>query len=1131
MRNLISSCIFLIFNSSILLSIGNLVVSGRCPEDQRSLLLEFRNNLTYKSNLSVKLVQWNESVDYCIWKGVTCVDGCVTGLDLSDELISGGIDNSSSLFSLRFLRILNLAFNRFNSTMPSGFERLSSLSVLNMSNSGFGGQIPIEISSLTGLVMLDLTSSSLFQASTLKLENPNLTTLVHNLSNLRVLYLDGVDLSAAGSEWCKALSSSLHNLRALSLSGCSLSGPLDSSLAKLPNLSEIRLDSNNFSSPVPKEFADFPNLTSLHLSNSRLFGEFPQRIFQVSTLQTLDLSLNMLLQGSLPDSQFNGSLQVLLLRNTNFSGELPNCIGYYKNLTRLDLTSCNFGGSIPNSIQKLTQLTYMDLSSNRFVGPIPSLSLLKNLTVLNLAHNRLNGSMLSTKWEELSNLVNLDLRNNSLAGNVPLSIFHLPAIQKIQLCNNQFNGSLNELSNVSSFLLDTLTLESNRLEGPFPSSFFELRGLKILSLSFNNFTGKLNLDMFKQLKNITRLELSSNSLSVETESTNSSSTFPQMTTLKLASCKLKKFPDFLKNQSLLNSLDLSDNELQGKVPLWIWGLRTVSQLNLSCNSLAAFEGSPNDLSSRLYLLDLHSNVFEGPLSVFPPSASYLDFSNNSFSSVIPPAVGNYLASTVFLSLSRNSFEGSIPESICNATSLQVLDLSSNNLRGMFPQCLTQRTDNLVVLNLRGNALNGSIPNTFPVTCSLRTLDLSVNNIEGKVPKSLSNCRQLEVLDLGNNQIQDVFPCPLKNISTLRVLVLRSNKFHGKFGCHEINGTWKSLQIVDISRNNFNGSISGKCIVKWKAMVNEEDYSKSRANHLRFNFFKFSSVNYQDTVTITSKGLDVELQKILTVYTSIDFSCNSFDGQIPIEVGQLRALYVLNLSHNSLSGEIPSSIGNLSQLGSLDLSSNRLSGTIPAQLAKLSFLGVLNLSYNLLVGMIPNGPQIQTFSPDSFAGNPGLCGAPLAKECKTTTHSTSDTRFSESSSAADADWQFIFIGVGFGVGAAAVVAPLMFLDVARKWSDETVDKIILVILPLMGYMYLTSSERKIEAEEDDDSEDEDYIAVVGYENEGSEERSAEFEGPYCVFCSKLDIYRKKVIHDPRCTCVPSPSPSSSHSTFL
>ncbi|KAL0555692.1 hypothetical protein IC582_009646 [Cucumis melo] len=1016
MRNILFSWPFLVPIWSMLLPLDSNVVFGRCLEDQQSLLLELKNNLVYDSSLSTKLVQWNESVDYCNWNGVNCSDGCVIGLDLSEESILGGIDNSSSLFSLRFLRNLNLGFNRFNSPMPSGFKRLSNLRVLNMSNSGFNGQIPIEISNLTGLVRLDLTSSPLFQFLALKLENPNLMTFVQNLSNLRVLILDDVDLSAQGREWCKALSSSpLLNLRVLSLSNCSLNGPLDPSLVKLPSLSVIRLDNNIFSSLVPEEFAEFLNLTSLQLSITRLRGVFPQSIFKVPNLRTIDLSNNDLLQGSFPDFQFNGPLQTLVLQGTNFSGTLPESIGNLKNLSRLDLADCDFGGSIPNSIQNLTQLTYLDLSSNKFVGPIPSFSQLKNLIVLNLAHNRLNGSLLSTKWEELCNLVNLELRNNSITGNVPLSLFNLQSIRKIQLNYNLLNGSLNELSNVSSLLLDTLALESNRLEGPFPMSFLELQGLKILSLSFNNFTGRLNLTVFKQLKNITRLELSSNSLSVETESTDSGSAFPQIATLKLASCNLKTFPVFLKNQNELHSLDLSRNELQGQVPFWIWNLTELVELNLSCNSLVGFEGPPKNLSPSLYLLDLHSNKFEGPLlSLFPPSAIYLDFSSNSFSSVIPPEVGKYLGTTVFFSLSRNHIQGSIPESICKAHSLRVLDLSHNNLSGMIPQCLTEMIKTLAILNLKENTFKGSIPNIFPNICGLRTLDISGNNIEGQVPSSLSNCRNLEVLNLGNNQIFDMFPCTLKNISTLRILVLRANQFHGNIGCPVSNDSWPSLQIIDLSQNYFSGDIPGKVLMKWKAMVDEEDFSKTRANHLRFNFFKFSAVNYQDTVTVTSKGFEVELTKILTVFTSIDFSCNHFDGYIPAEIGELKALYLLNLSHNSLSGEIPSSIGNLSQLGSLDLSSNMLTGEIPLQLADLSFLSVLNLSYNQLVGMIPIGSQIQTFSADSFIGNERLCGVPLPKECGIAIQpSSSDTM---ESSENEFEWKYIIITLGFISGA-------------------------------------------------------------------------------------------------------------------
>jgi hypothetical protein len=48
--------------------------------------------------------------------------------------------------------------------------------------------------------------------------------------------------------------------------------------------------------------------------------------------------------------------------------------------------------------------------------------------------------------------------------------------------------------------------------------------------------------------------------------------------------------------------------------------------------------------------------------------------------------------------------------------------------------------------------------------------------------------------------------------------------------------------------------------------------------------------YQDTVTVTNKGSVVELVKILTIFTTIDFSCNGFDSPFPEEIGELKAFY-------------------------------------------------------------------------------------------------------------------------------------------------------------------------------------------------------------------------------------------------
>jgi hypothetical protein len=119
---------------SLFLTIFVFGVSFPCFSNQQSLLLQLKNNLTFNSTMSTKLVKWNQSVDCCSWEGVTCNEGHVIGLDLADEYISGGIDNSSSLFSLQHLESLSLAYNDFGyfHEIPSKFGKLANLSYLNL---------------------------------------------------------------------------------------------------------------------------------------------------------------------------------------------------------------------------------------------------------------------------------------------------------------------------------------------------------------------------------------------------------------------------------------------------------------------------------------------------------------------------------------------------------------------------------------------------------------------------------------------------------------------------------------------------------------------------------------------------------------------------------------------------------------------------------------------------------------------------------------------------------------------------------------------------------------------------------------------------------------------------------------
>ncbi|GMH14460.1 hypothetical protein Nepgr_016301 [Nepenthes gracilis] len=86
-----------------------------------------------------------------------------------------------------------------------------------------------------------------------------------------------------------------------------------------------------------------------------------------------------------------------------------------------------------------------------------------------------------------------------------------------------------------------------------------------------------------------------------------------------------------------------------------------------------------------------------------------------------------------------------------------------------------------------------------------------------------------------------------------------------------------------------------------------------------------SFNYEDSVMLKMKGLDLKFSRIPTVVTTIDVSNNNLKGEIPEVIGNLVSLQCLNLTHNNFTGHISPSLASLSKLKSLDLSSNKLVG--------------------------------------------------------------------------------------------------------------------------------------------------------------------------------------------------------------
>uniref|UniRef100_A0A8R7TZ51 Uncharacterized protein n=1 Tax=Triticum urartu TaxID=4572 RepID=A0A8R7TZ51_TRIUA len=109
--------------------------------------------------------------------------------------------------------------------------------------------------------------------------------------------------------------------------------------------------------------------------------------------------------------------------------------------------------------------------------------------------------------------------------------------------------------------------------------------------------------------------------------------------------------------------------------------------------------------------------------------------------------------------------------------------------------------------------------------------------------------------------------------------------------------------------------------------------------------------------------------------ALDLSGNRFSGPIPSCIAHDAPH--LDLSNNSFSGEIPDSIANMVYLNVLNLEYNQLGGQIPERFNALRRLTAFSVADNLLSGPVP--ALLRKFPASHFAGNQGLCGAPL-DEC-------------------------------------------------------------------------------------------------------------------------------------------------------
>ncbi|TVU03091.1 hypothetical protein EJB05_51375, partial [Eragrostis curvula] len=507
----------------------------------------------------------------------------------------------------------------------------------------------------------------------------------------------------------------------------------------------------------------------------------------------------------------------------------------------------------------------------------------------------------------------LNLRDSELRSTIPsLLRFNLTALNVLDISDNYFDNPISPNWFWNATSLTSLNIRGCSFYGPIPDEIGRMKSLEQVSFLGNNLMSTMIPSSFKNLCNLTALDLSN---------TNTTGDITKLME-RLPNChwnKLQKL-DFSQNNisgelpdqpgplTNLTYFRLSGNKLTGKIPSWIGVLSKLYILDLSWNQIygTVDEDLLNSLTDLKYLRLSSTLQMKIRADWIPPfqllTASLLSVqlgpafplwlkSQTSIVNLLIPNTSITAISDWFwvvfsgaksLDLAYNQISGALPASL-EFMAAEYMAFSNNRLNGTVPRLPRY----IKVIDISGNLLSGPLPSDFRAPW-FEDILLYNNSISGTIPSSLCSLRYLEVLDLSRNMLTGEVTICQQEMNYLSVVNLNLNNIPGEFP--PIFKRCPNAIFVDLSDNLLSGNLP---------------------------------------LWIWEKMPSIELLRLRS---------NKFDGNIPNNgLAMNKELQFLDLAHNKLSGSIPHSLVNLSAMA-------RTSGYSKTLFRNLN-LGVAVISYN------------------------------------------------------------------------------------------------------------------------------------------------------------------------------------------
>ena len=303
------------------------VACVKAQGDLKSTVGEDRTALERIYNSTNGVHQLNSSgwlekkTSHCDWFGITCIDEFVIKINLTDNNLTGTVDQK---------------YDDRGLPLPLELESLI-LKKNHLSGPPFGGNIFFRYRKLTHV---DISKNN-FSGATDILAFPAADHLDFSQNNFSSI------------KKYKRFGRAYEVLRMIDLSNNMIKQDASDIFNNIPpNVEELILSNNKIKGNLPNPFPVLHKMRNLAMNNNNMNGTLPDNPQSLLQLRKLDLS--------------NQS------ENGGFTGSIPAGLSDKLDLTHLNLANNRLAQNIPPDIGILPKLQALNLSTNELKGSIPS---------------------------------------------------------------------------------------------------------------------------------------------------------------------------------------------------------------------------------------------------------------------------------------------------------------------------------------------------------------------------------------------------------------------------------------------------------------------------------------------------------------------------------------------------------------------------------------------------------------------------------------------------------------------------------------------------------------------------------------------------------------------------------------